>query len=413
MARWSALLLFAARCAAQRPICQMADAFAASVDMHLTDWDSQVEFALNESVNCSDFLEYVYLSRDQIRTQLDYVRGNFSAEDEQFRLQGAVGGSSAWAMTHMSQAASLLSAHIHIHGILSAARPECLNEHLQLLFLMSLRRMKGLLHSQLRHLWLVFQGTAELVRQHAGKWLAEVVDLFEADLRTYESIMVNWRPANDSDASARPGPPLPAFAAWEDGALSTIEVLRRDTFEEWEVPKLLLRVLLRLLSGKPAGPAGPAGPGPGGPGGPGGLGGADLADFCAGAGAGAVFLNDTGLVKAYAFDASTNIKLLSKNLVEPLRLHAEDIRPWKSFDVTMCLTDFASRPEAWVQVWKNIEVSTKSAAVMNCGDGEARHLALKEASMHASALAYDDHLSSQLSVLYPGLCIFWRSKASS
>jgi hypothetical protein len=47
------------------------------------------------------------------------VRGNFSAEDEAFRLQGAVGGSSAWAMTHMSQAASLLSAHIHIHGILS------------------------------------------------------------------------------------------------------------------------------------------------------------------------------------------------------------------------------------------------------------------------------------------------------
>ena len=30
-----------------------------------------------------------------------------------------MGGSSAWAMTHMSQAASLLSAHIHIHGILS------------------------------------------------------------------------------------------------------------------------------------------------------------------------------------------------------------------------------------------------------------------------------------------------------
>ena len=135
--------------------------------------------------------------------QLDYVRGNFSAEDEAFRLQGAVGGSSAWAMTHMSQAASLLSAHIHIHGILSGARPECLNEHLQLLFLMSLRRMKHLLHSQLRHLWLVFQGTAELVRQGAGKWLSEVVELFEADIRTYESIMVNWRSKEEIEADGQ------------------------------------------------------------------------------------------------------------------------------------------------------------------------------------------------------------------
>eukprot|EP00438_Fugacium_kawagutii_P022879 Skav214826 [mRNA] locus=scaffold1772:84288:90965:+ [translate_table: standard] len=91
-----------------------------SVDVHIKDWDSQIDFALNES-NCSDFLEYVYLSRDRIRAQLDYVRGNFTAEDEAFRLQGAIGGSSAWAMTHMSQAASLLSAHIHIHGILSGA----------------------------------------------------------------------------------------------------------------------------------------------------------------------------------------------------------------------------------------------------------------------------------------------------
>lgn len=95
--------------------------------------------------------------------------------------------------------------------------------------------MKHLLHAQLRHLWLVFQGTAELVRhifreshksvclsmfsftfqaanifvndvfrrsaemcrQGAGKWLTEVVDLFEADIRTYESIMVNWRSKED------------------------------------------------------------------------------------------------------------------------------------------------------------------------------------------------------------------------
>ena len=70
IAQWLAWLSLVG---AQRPICQMSDAFAASVDMHIKDWDSQIDFALNESLNCSDFLEYVYLSRDRIRAQLDYV----------------------------------------------------------------------------------------------------------------------------------------------------------------------------------------------------------------------------------------------------------------------------------------------------------------------------------------------------
>eukprot|EP00435_Cladocopium_sp_Y103_P045130 s2840_g12.t2 len=334
IAKWLAWLSLVA---AQRPICQMSDAFAASVDMHIKDWDSQIDFALNESLNCSDFLEYVYLSRDRIRAQLDYVRGNFSAEDEAFRLQGAV-----------------LTSHNTCEILKDGdrARPECLNEHLQLLFLMSLRRMKHLLHSQLRHLWLVFQGTAELVRQGAGKWLAEVVDLFEADIRTYESIMVNWRSKEEIEANStggvvplRPGPPLPPFDAHEaDGlAWSTMEVLRRDTFEEWQVPKPLLRALLRYVLPRDS----------------------HVADFCAGAGQGATFLNDTGLVKAFAFDASTNIKLLSKN--EPLRIYSEEVRLWTSFDVTMCLKDFGSEPKLWTQVWQNIEVSTKRIAVLNCG----------------------------------------------
>jgi hypothetical protein len=64
--------------------------------------------------------------------------------------------------------------------------------------------------------------------------------------------------------------------------------------EPLEVPKPLLRALLRYVLPRDS----------------------LVADFCAGAGQGATFLNDTGLVKAFAFDASTNIKLLSKNVVD-------------------------------------------------------------------------------------------------
>ena len=75
-----------------------------------------------------------------------------------------------------------------------------------------------------------------------------------------------------------------------------------------QVPKPLLRALLRYVLPRDA----------------------HVADFCAGAGAAAQFLNDTGLVKAYAFDASTNIKLLSKNVVEPLRTVEVMFGKWKA-----------------------------------------------------------------------------------
>merc|ERR1711970_1308441 len=96
-------------------------------------------------------------------------------------------------------------------------------------------------------------------------------------------------PGNVSLSPSRPGPPLPAFTAREpDGVgLSTLEVLRRDAFDEWEDQKPLLRGLLRHVISRDA----------------------HVADFCAGSGAAAEFLNETGLVTAYAFDASSNIGL--------------------------------------------------------------------------------------------------------
>ncbi|CAE8613454.1 unnamed protein product [Polarella glacialis] len=255
------------------------------------------------------------------------------------------------------------------------------------------------LSCQLRNLWVVFQGTAELVRQGAGKWLAELVDLFEADLRTFESIMVNWKDpiemieeANGSAIPERPGPPLPAFSAREpDGiALSTVEVLRRDAFDEWDTPKPLLRALLRYVLPRDS----------------------SVGDFCARTGSAAIFLNDTGLVKAYAFDPSPNIKLLSKNVVDVLRIHAEAIDLWMSFDFSLCLTaaeDFGAKPELWSQVWQNLGPHTKRAAILSCGSGIVREQALSAAAAHAPELELDAKLTADLDdQLQLGLCVFFR-----
>jgi hypothetical protein len=385
----------------QLPVCMMAGGLVDAVGMHLLEWDNQIDIGLNSSLNCSEFLEFVYLSRDRIRLQMDYVRGNFSAEDEAFRAQGKSGGSTTWAMTHMSTAASLVSAHMHIHGVLGAARRECLSEHLQLLFLMSFKRLKTLLHSQLRQLWVIFQGTAELFRQGAAKWLDEVLELLEADLRTMESIMVSWMPpahelepnadsgalaaaevadnnASGQGTSTRPGPPLPAYSIREfDGALSTVEVLRRDTFEEWQLKKPLLQALLRHALPR----------------------GSHIADLCAGSGQTASFLNDTGLVVAHAFDSSPNIRLLSKGAVEFSRVQAEHLALWRRFELVLCLSaadDFGTSPKTWAQVWQNIEANAMHGAILGCGDDEARQQAMKAAAQNAPDWLFDSDLSERL-----------------
>jgi len=393
----------------------MSEALIGAVDHHLNEWDSQIEIGLNSTFNCSTFLEFVYLSRDRIRLQLEYIRGNFSAEDELFKAQGEDGQSTTWAMTYMSKAASLVSAHIHVHGVLASSRRECLSEHLQLLFLMSLRRLKSLMHGELRQLWIVFQGTAELFRQGAGKWLSELVELFEADLRTMESIMVSYVAPEEQDAlakaalaaggdaakqaqerSTRPGPPLPAHSDRDaDGiTLSTIEVLRRNAFEEWDAHKPVLRALLRHVLPRDG----------------------HVADLCAGNGLTADFLNDTGLVTSYAFDASPNIQLLSKGAVEHVGLHSGTVRLWRNFDVVLCLTaasDFGDKVELWTQVFQNIEAHATKTAVLSCGTAGAQQQAVDAAVKGAPNLRLDQAMTTQINsaagVDVDRMCVFSRS----
>mmetsp|Transcript_10921 Transcript_10921/g.20336 ORF Transcript_10921/g.20336 Transcript_10921/m.20336 type:complete len:419 (+) Transcript_10921:103-1359(+) len=397
----AASLLVAASGQPSRPVCQMGEALVNSVDFHLDEWDSQIEIGLNTTYNCSVFLEFIYLSRDRIRTQLEYIRGNFSTEEELLAAQGeeALAQSVTWAMSHMAKAASLVSAHMHIHGVLSAARAECLSEHLQLLFLMSLRRLKILLHGELRQLWVVFQGTADVFRQGAAKWLTELLELFEADLRTFESIMVTYLPPEGDQQpppGSRPGPPLPAFSQWEpDGiTMSTVEVLRRTAFEEWDMQKPLLRAMLRHVLPRDG----------------------YVADLCAGGGLVADFLNETGLLTAYAFDASPNINVLSKGAVHQAGIHSGPVQLFRTFDVVFCLTsagDFGNKADVWAQAWRNIEAHAVRGAVLSCGSGMVRQQALDSAATNAPALQLDEELSRRLEETATGMCVFWRRGAVS
>lgn len=363
----------------QDQFCHMADAMSQAVNSHVTDWDRQIAFALNETFNCTTYLEYIFVSRDRIREELTYIRANFTAQHEALKAQGPVGEQPlTWVMTYASKAASLLSAHLHIHGVLSATRRGCLSEHLQLLFLMSIRRIKGLLTNQLRTLWLVFQGTSERFLSAAEEWLTEVVDLFDTDMRTIESVLIGWVP-NETAV-------LDHAAYATDGSLTTVEILRRDAFEEWGTKKPLLQAMLRHIFPRDS----------------------QIADFCAGSGHNAIWFNETGLLTAFAFDASENIGLISKNAVGHTLLR-DRFTLWRSFDYVFCLTaqEELQGAEAWAAALRNMDAHTTQGLVVSCGSASQRNEIIGWAAQHAPGFKLHESLTQTVSTAAgDAACVF-------
>ncbi|CAJ1359499.1 unnamed protein product, partial [Effrenium voratum] len=136
-------------------------------------------------------------------------------------------------------------------------------------------------------------------------WLTEALTLLEADLRTLRTVLQTWRPPSATESRF--------YSHEADGRFSTMEALRRDTFEEYQLDKGLLQGLLKLLPRD-----------------------ASVADLGAGAGQYAKWLNDTGLVSATAFDGSPDIHLVTRGVVNLADL-GKPLQLWRRFDWALCL----------------------------------------------------------------------------
>jgi len=131
-------------------------------------------------------------------------------------------------------------------------------------------------------------------------WATRVLKLIDSDLKTFRSVLETWRP------------PLPEEAHFysheTDGRFTTLEMLRRATFNEWFVDTGMLRAALRgeiIQRGQ------------------------TVADLGAGTGEYATWLNNTGLVDAFSFDGSADIELLTKKKVKHVNLVTSIRRPAK------------------------------------------------------------------------------------
>uniref|UniRef100_A0A7S0FPU6 Apple domain-containing protein n=1 Tax=Pyrodinium bahamense TaxID=73915 RepID=A0A7S0FPU6_9DINO len=268
----------------------------------VTEVSREAELNTN-SMDCAKLMEFVYISRLKLWEHMEKLRADVGEDPK---------GPLPWRLTlhTLSRGSSLLSAHVHVLAAISSQRAECFSEHVRLLLIVNLRRTKSLVTGHLKQLWLVGQDgpeqMAEGISRDLRKWLEEAAGLLDADLRTLRAVLRTWRPPAMDEARF--------YSHEADGRFSTMEVLRRDTFDEWQLDKGLLQGLIRHvlpIDGV-------------------------VADFGAGSGHYASWLNDTGLITAHAFDGSPDIELVTKGTVQSADL-GRPLTLWRKFDWVLCL----------------------------------------------------------------------------
>jgi len=117
-----------------------------------------------------------------------------------------------------------------------------------------------------------------------------------------------------------------------DGVISSFEYLRRQQFLAWTLDKGLLQAILRHCLKPGYGNAASI----------------TVGDFGAGGGRYSQWLNDTGLVQAYAYDASQSVQDITGGSVQQVDLSKPDLSIGRSFDWIMCLDVLSRIPDGKV-----------------------------------------------------------------
>lgn len=135
----------------------------------------------------------------------------------------------------------------------------------------------------------------------------------------------------------------------EQGMFVPYEYLRRKVFKQWALDRGLLRGLLRHVWKPPYDVDEPM----------------SIADFGAGGGQYSTWLNETGLVTAYAFDGTPHATTASDGIVHEVNL-IQEIRLWRAFDWVMCLEVGEHIPKQFSGVLlQNLRRHAKKGLVMS------------------------------------------------
>eukprot|EP00931_Biecheleriopsis_adriatica_P063710 TRINITY_DN38638_c0_g1_i1.p1 TRINITY_DN38638_c0_g1~~TRINITY_DN38638_c0_g1_i1.p1 ORF type:complete len:490 (-),score=117.31 TRINITY_DN38638_c0_g1_i1:119-1561(-) len=177
----------------------------------------------------------------------------------------------------------------------------------------------------------------------------------------------------------------------KDGTFSSFEFLRRQMFNAWSLDKGLLRNFLRycLRPGYGQTPA------------------VVVGDFGSGGGRYSQWLNDTGLVEAFAFDSAQAVADITGGSVLEVDLASQDIELGRSFDWVLCLDVLSSLPEPKARAMlQNIKRHLlKGGLVLSWGDTELPEKDVIALVQQETGLSFDGDTTAKLrsSCELPGL----------
>jgi len=147
-------------------------------------------------------------------------------------------------------------------------------------------------------------------------------------------------------------PPDPNAHHWlqgQNGVLSSFEFLKRQLFGGWPLDKGLLRGMLRHCLQPGYSDSQPP----------------TVGDFGAGGGRYSQWLNETGLVAAFALDAAYAVSDITHGAVQELDL-ASDVQLWRTFDWVLCLDVAAALSTAQAKtLLRNIRRHAERGLVMS------------------------------------------------
>jgi hypothetical protein len=157
----------------------------------------------------------------------------------------------------------------------------------------------------------------------------------------------------------------------EAGMFASFEYLRRHTFGQWALDKGMLRALIRHVWKPPYDDAEPV----------------TVGDFGAGGGRYSTWLNETGLVHAFAFDGTARAteisagKVLEVNLIERVEL-------WRNFDWVLCLEVAEHVPREYASILlQNLKRHAAQGIVMSWSED-------KEGIGHVNCLSQEDFVAT-------------------
>jgi 2-polyprenyl-3-methyl-5-hydroxy-6-metoxy-1,4-benzoquinol methylase len=182
----------------------------------------------------------------------------------------------------------------------------------------------------------------------AYMWSDAMAKVFEIHYQQMYNAMVDLTPEVMS-TNAR------LYADEEFGMFEKTEIWRRDVFQQWALDKGLLRGILGAsvrwpgaLEGSPV----------------------TLGDFGGGSGHYAKWLNDTGLMHAWAYDGARGVEEITHNTVQYTNL-CEPVDVQRRFDWVLCLEVAEHIPPRFTrQLLENIARHTKSVLVISWSDDD-------------------------------------------